>query len=249
MVESPDLSEGSRQHSTYIVKTGQVGHQENSDSPFYTLAGHRAGINGNLAIGFARAPEFDWAFNYWISAPFHGIPMLDPKLATVGFGTFRDVNAAVSLAATLDIKQGLSEGANPSVTYPVLFPKDGGEAWVLRYSLPEFPDARVHCGYGNVSGAPIVAQIGAGDQVPDVTSSFIRQGRTNIEHCVFDETNYFNPSPGLQIAGRSILDQRDAIVLLPRNPLEVGKSYDVELNVNGTRISWRFDAVAAPSVP
>jgi hypothetical protein len=232
-----------------MVKTSEISHQENSSSPFYTAAGQLAAQNGNLAVGFSRAPEYDWAFNYWISAPFHGIPILDPQLATVGFGNFRDVNASVALAATLDIRQGLSEAVPQSVSFPILFPKDGGEAWVLRYSLPEFPDARAHCGYGSVAGAPIMVQIGSGDQVPNVTSSILRDGTSSIEHCIFDETNYFNPNTGPQQVGRSILDQRDAVVMMPRNPLEVGKTYSVELTVNGMLISWSFNTVAPPATP
>ena len=46
--------------------------------------------------------------------------------------------------------------------------------------------------------------------------------------------------------GRLILDKRDAVVIIPRSPLEVGKSYTVTLVVNGETITWSFDAVSPP---
>ncbi len=248
VAENPGWSDGGRLHSTYMSKTGNISHNEDTNSPFFTKAGQIAGQNGNLATTFIGSPEYDWAFNYWASAPFHALPMLDPQLGTVGFGTFRDAGAPIQVAATLDIKQGLTS-EEPGISYPVLFPKDGGEAWVLRYSLPEFPDGRPHCGFGSVAGAPIIIQIGSGDQVPNVTRSVLKDGDRNIEHCIFDETNYFNSNATMQQAGRSILDQRDGIIILPRNPLEVGKNYSVEVDVNGMTISWSFNTVKPPAQP
>jgi hypothetical protein len=232
-----------------MANTGIISHVEDTSSPHYTREGNLAAQNGNLAASFAFNSEYDWAFNYWISAPFHGLPILDPQLSAVGFGSHRDAEAPIELAATLDIKQGLQSDVPSDVDFPTLFPGDGGKAWVLRYSLPEFPDARVHCGYGSVSGAPIMVQIGPGDQVPDVTSTVLRLDTQLLEHCVFDETNYFNPNAGLQQAGRSILNQRDAIVILPRDPLAIGKTYSVEIIVNGEVISWDFSTVPPPGVP
>jgi uncharacterized protein YkwD len=247
--ENVEWSEGGRLHSIYMANTGNITHHEDPSSSYFTRAGQAAGENGNLAAGHISVGEYDWAINYWISAPFHGIPLLDPQLETVGFGTHRDVNAAINVVATMDIKQGLLSEVPSTISYPVLYPKDGGEAWVLRYSLPEFPDARPHCGYGNVAGAPIVAQIGSGDRVPSVSSTILRQGETVIDHCVFDETNYINSNSALQKAGRNILDQRDAVVILPRNPLDVGKTYTVELVVNGESIAWSFNTVMPPELP
>jgi hypothetical protein len=246
VTENTEWSEGGRLHSVYMSNTGNISHYEDSNSQYYTRAGQAAGENGNLATSYISATAYDWAFHYWMSAPFHGLPILDPQLQAVGFGTHRDADAPIEVAATLDVKQGLQSEPPENVVYPVLFPKDGGQAWVLRYSLPEFPDARVHCGYGQVSGAPIYVQIGSGDQIPQVTSSVLRQGDQIIEHCTFDETNYINPQASMQQAGRSILDQRDGIILLPRNPLEVGKTYTVEMVVNGMAINWSFETVAPP---
>ncbi len=38
-------------HSRYMVLSGDVGHSEDPDSPFYTNVGSAAGDTGNIAIG------------------------------------------------------------------------------------------------------------------------------------------------------------------------------------------------------
>jgi hypothetical protein len=39
---------------------------------------------------------------------------------------------------------------------------------------------------------------------------------------------------------RSILGSRDAIVLIPREPLTFGSRYRVQIEVNGQQINWTF---------
>lgn len=63
------------------------------------------------------------------------------------------------------------------------------------------------------------------------------------EHCVFDETNYTNPDSSAQSLGRSILNSRDAIVIMPREPLVSGARYTVSITVNGTEYTWSFTAL------
>ena len=65
-------------------------------------------------------------------------------------------------------------------------------------------------------------------------------GNRPVRHCVFDETNYHNKDKAAQRAGRDILDSRDAIVLVPRSPLQFGRSYRVVIDTNGRRIDWTF---------
>ena len=57
---------------------------------------------------------------------------------------------------------------------------------------------------------------------------------------MFDETSYSHPDPGSQSLGRSILNSRDAIVLIPRLPLTPGTSYTVSLTVDGQTHTWTF---------
>jgi len=71
------------------------------------------------------------------------------------------------------------------------------------------------------------------------------QGSTPLEHCVYDETSYTNPDGSDQSLGRSILDARDAIVLIPREPLTPGSSYTVSITVSGQTYAWSFTVSSA----
>jgi len=246
LMENRDLSNGSALHSRYMTYTGELGHGEDPASPYFTNEGNAAGVNGNVAATVIDMPPYNWAFNYWMSAAFHAVPMMDPELQAVGFGEYRDAAGIEPVTATLDIKSGL--GPLPqSVRFPIMFPRDGGYTWVLRYGLPEFPFALASCpGYVQPSGPPIILQIGSGDQVPLVTGTAFIEGDKALPHCEFDETNYFNPDGRLQQSGRSILNQRDAIVLIPQSPLEPGKTFTVRVDVNGAMYQWSFSTGREP---
>jgi uncharacterized protein YkwD len=233
-------------HSRYMSNTGQLDHGEDPVSPFYTNEGHAAGQNGNIAATLITMPPYKWAFNYWMSAAFHALPMIDPELQVVGFAEYRDPAAAIEVTGTLDIKRGL--GPMPaSVKFPIMFPKDGGLTWVLRYSLPEFPFALSSCpGYAQPSGPPIMLQIGKGDLTPGVTGTALTQGDKQLPHCEIDETNYFNPDGRFQKSGRRIIGERDAIILIPQSPLEPDKTYTVRVDVNGASYTWSFSTAKGP---
>ena len=243
LVENSEWSEGSQLHSIYMVKTDLVRHAEISASPWYTEAGALAAESGILFADPWEAVSLESMINYWISTPFSLVPVIDPELYAVGFGLYREALGKVRVAATLDVKQGL--GTLPAtVIYPLPFPRDGGQTWILKSVFPERPQPLTSCpGYARVTGPPIILQIGPGDQTPQVTEHTFRRGETELEHCIFDETTYVNPAPALQERGRLILDQRDAIVLIPRAPLQAGQSYTVNVVVNGVPFGWSFTAV------
>lgn len=233
-------------HSRYMVMTGDVGHSEDPDNPFYTNSGNAAGDTGNIAIGNLSSAPFQWAFNYWLSAPFHAVPMLDPQLAVTGFGEYRDAGGVLAVGATLDVERGL--GPLPEgVQYPILWPGNGSVTWVLRYSLPEFPAALSHCvGYSQATGAPIILQIGNGSRTPNVTSTTLLRDGEPLAHCQFDETNYTHPDAWTQRSARAILDQRDAIVIIPAAPLVPDSTYAVRVDANGETYTWSFRTAAGP---
>jgi uncharacterized protein YkwD len=242
--ENPTWSEGARLHSVFMVKTDQLWHREDPSSSWFTQAGSDAGENGNIsASDWIGEPETTWAIDYWVSAPFHALPFLDPELHAVGYGEYREEVGAFVAAATMDIKRG--QGDLADVTFPLPFPRDGGQTWVLKHGLPEFPNPLTSCpGYQRPVGPPIILQMGSGDGVPVVGAHSFRAGDQELEHCLFDETSYVNPS--YQDTGRRLLGDRDAIVIMPRRPLEVGQTYTVEIVVDGEPVIWSFTAVSPP---
>jgi hypothetical protein len=67
-----------------------------------------------------------------------------------------------------------------------------------------------------------------------------------LEHCVFDETTYTNPNGAEQNLGRAVLDARDAIVLLPRAPLDRQTNYSVSITADNQTYRWTFTVGDAP---
>src|SRR5204862_1094251 len=112
--------------------------------------------------------------------------------------------------------------------------------------IREYPNPLTSCrGYRTPTGLPLIVQVGSGEGVPRVTGSWIFDGERPLEHCVFDESTYRNGNRTQQRLGRSILAARDAIVLIPREPLTRGRSYRATIDVDGRRIHWTFTVGAS----
>jgi hypothetical protein len=96
---------------------------------------------------------------------------------------------------------------------------------------------------------PIILQLGAGGLTPNVTAHSLQQDGVEIPHCVFDETSYSNPDDWLRDLGRDVLGARDAVVIIPRDPLNPGATYRVSVTANGQTTTWSFDVAATAPVP
>ena len=239
VVEDSALSGAVRQHTRYMLAHGLVGHSEDRRDAWTTPEGAAAAAASNLA-GSTREGESDaWAVDLWMQAPFHALGMLDPSLRQVGFGIGYASRGRLQTAAGLDVIRGL--GALPAhALYPILWPADG-MAVPLTTHVAEYPSPLTSCpGYVAPAGLPVLVQLGSGMDVPRVTGSWILEGETPLEHCVFDEGSYRNRDAGQQQLGRRILASRNAIVLIPRAPLKPGSRYRAVVEVNGRLIDWRF---------
>jgi hypothetical protein len=247
VTENPRLSEGAANHSRYMILNSDASHNENPNLPGYSVNGLQAAQNGNIAVSGAANVGYRWPINYWISAAFHAIPLLDPALMSVGYGEHNDASSSFGMAATMDV-QSSSRADLTAVQYPIMFPRDGGQTWVTTYSLPEFPNTASGCsGYQKPTGAPIILMLGNGENTPRVNSTRLQENGSDIPHCAFNETNYFNSVPFWQEVGRTILDERDAVVILPRSPLNIGQEYTVTVNNGGEEIQWSFTVTEPPA--
>jgi hypothetical protein len=222
------------------VKNDYIGHSEDPGNPWYTAEGLAAAQNGNVMVSSGSTDPDSDAIDLWMTGPFHGVGLIDPQLLQSGFGSYREADGGWQMAATLDVLRGLG-GLPPSVIFPVMWPGNNTTSYLTSYGGTEAPDPLTSCpGYSAPSGLPILLQIGSGSLTPSVTAhSFLRGGAVQ-EHCVFDETNYTNPNASYQSLGRSVLDSRDAIVLIPRSPLAAGSTYTVSITVNGSTHTWSF---------
>ena len=239
VTENTSWSYGNWLHGRYMVKNDVIQHSEDPSNPWYTPAGSAAAQASNLTCSYGVDASDEYAVNSWMQAPFHAIGMLDPALLRVGYGSYREADGGLQMGAGLDVIRGLGS-IPPSVEFPIRWPSDGTSVPLTRH-WGEYPSPLTSCpGYSAPSGLPIILQIGPGNLVPNVTSHSFMRGSAPLDHCVFDETNYANPDSSQQSLGRSILDFRDAIVLVPRDPLTPGASYTVSITANGQAHTWSF---------
>lgn len=245
-VSSNDLwSDGCWLHSRYMVMNDEISHSEDPSKPWFTSSGDEAAGTSNVMVSSSYSSSDNYAINLWMSGPFHGVAILDPQLEVVGFGSFREDVGTWKMGACLDISRGRSTKEPPTGTYPVMWPGNEQKISILNYRGTEWPDPLSSCpgitaGYWNPSGAPIYLQIGSGETTPNVTATSLKQGSTELEHCVFDETNYYNPNSSTQNTGRWILNTRDAIIIMPKYPLDPGKTYSVSITSNEISYHWSF---------
>lgn len=239
-------SEGGVLHSRYMVKNGYVGHDESSGNPWYTVEGREAAKNGNVFVSSWQDAPDEVAVDFWMTAPFHAVAILDPQLYETGFGSYREAASLWKMGGTLDVRRGL--GSVPENTaFPLLYPKPGSSSWLLKFGGNEFPDPLVGCGYTAPTGAPIIVQLGDGSLTPHVTSHQVAVDGIPVASCLISETTYAHPDGGTQSSGRIILSLRDGLIILPRNPLAPGQTVSVRVTADGNTVEWSFNVIAAPS--
>jgi len=239
VVEEPTLSATVQQHARYMVAHDVIQHSQNSRRSWSTPEGAAAAAVSNLAGSSSpMEPDF-WAVDMWMQAPFHAIGILDPALQQVGFGIYRAPDGKIQTAAGLDVIRGRTI-LPTTVSYPIVWPADGTTVPIGMHTT-EYPSPLSSCaGYKAPTGLPLIVQIGAGAGVPRVTHTAISNGTRWLHHCVFDESTYRNRNGVEERLGRTILASRDAIVLIPREPLEFGLRDRVQVEVNGQQINWTF---------
>jgi len=246
LLENGTWSAGSLLHSIYMVKTDDIAHSERVASGWYSEEGYQAAVNGNIAATVWTEATAKWAIDYWMTAPFHALPILDPQLESVGFGFHIEESEGIVAAGTMQILDGIVQEAPEESIYPVLFPRDGGQTWLRASSLFEWPRPLTSCpGYEYPVGAPIIAQVGTGRGIPVFEGSRLQYEGQEVAHCVLTESNYTNPIPVEERSGRNALAVRDAIVLIPFQRLALG-TYTATIFVDGEEISWTFDVVERP---
>ncbi len=244
VTENTNWNQACRLHSRYMVKNDIIAHHEDADKSWFTPDGDAAAGNGNLmASSDTQFSDHD-AIAFWMSEPFHGIGIIDPQLDAVGFGSYRESIGTWKMAATLNINSGTTYTEPPSGTYPLMWPPDGFTTPILSSGGTEWPDPLTSCpGFKAPSGPPIYLQIGSGGLTPDVTDTSFQENGILLEHCVFDETSYVNPGTnGEEEIGRGSLNSRDAIILIPEQPLTPGANYQVSITSNGDTYVWQFTA-------
>ncbi len=190
-----------------------------------------------------RAPGSpEWSIDGWMSLPFHRMPLLNPRLASAGFGMFCESGAC---AAGLNLLNGSRRRIPSDVALaPIEFPPDGATI-AMRSFANEWPDPLTSCpGYEPPSGLAITLQLGSDMDTHIGEYSVSRENadgsRTALDACGFDSISYSNPDAYSQQLGRNVLRSNATVVVVPRKPLDQGARYAVSMTANGKRYDWTF---------
>jgi hypothetical protein len=239
VTENAEWNNGCWLHARYAVKNDLTGHTEDSSRPWYTLEGLACAQSANLFYAGGLAFSDEYAVDYLMLLPFHGLGFVDPRLQVSGFGSYREEDGGIQMSAAVDVIRGIRW--SPPPRYPVMWPTEGALVPFDRFPGGEYPNPLTSCpGFSVPAGLPLLLQLGTGSITPQVTAHGLTKDGVALEHCVFDETTYVNPDAAAQSTGRAVLGARDAIVLLPRTPLEVGETYTASLTANGQTYTWSF---------
>lgn len=238
VTEDAALSKGAWLHARYMSENNWIGHSEDTKNRWYSSAGAKAGAAGNCALGIYGTDAID----SWARGPFHAIGMIDPLLKTVGFGTYVSSSTGRP-AAVLDILTGRT---GTSASYPVMWPGQGAVVDMGSYTGGETPDPLKGIGYTTPSGLPLIVQFGTGSATPLVTNSYLRRvnpdgSRTDLDHKWISELTYINADENSQTLGRSLLNARDAVIVVPKLPLLPGV-YEVLVDTTpfAGKAEWTF---------
>ncbi|MCL4560786.1 MAG: CAP domain-containing protein [Chloroflexi bacterium] len=239
VAEDKSLSNGDSLHAKYIVKNDILQHDEDPNNAWYTDQGLNAARTSNLVGDFTTSMSDEWAIDAWMQGPFHAVGILDPKLLKVGFGSYREADGGLEMGAAINVISGLGT-IPPGISFPIEWPANNKTVNLLQLWL-EIPNPLTSCpGYTTPAGLPIILMVGPGDATPVVEAHEFLLGSTQLESCAFSEYDYTNPDSNSQALGRSILNARDTVVLIPRKPLQMGQKYTVILTVSGVTYQWSF---------
>jgi hypothetical protein len=227
LTEDTTFSAGDALHASYMVQTGQVTHGESTAYSQYTLAGDTAGKNSNIFVSSTTATTDAQSIDWWMGAPFHSTAMMDPRLTTTGFGSYRAAPSPSSwqMGAAVNVGQGMNSGG----TYPVYFPGNLSTEPLTSYSGNEFPDPQVAC--PGATGLPLFIEIGGNVATTAGPVHTLTGNGTALANCIIDSTNAtFAP----------YTTWRGAVIVFPQQPLQVGVTYTVALTVNSLPYTWSF---------
>ena len=233
LAENTTWSAGDYDHALYMVKNDLVTHYETPGVPYYTTAGDTAARNSNIYVSSSTSTTDEQAIDWWMQAPFHSMGLMDPRLTSTGFGSYRQVKSGWDMGAAVDVLRGNSFTGGQ---YPVYFPGNGGSEPLTTYGGYEYPDPLQACsGYSAPTGLPVYIEVGGNvATTAGPVHSFTGNG-VSLAHCVIDS---HNPSVG------SMLSTRGGVILIPRQPLVAGVKYVVTLTVNGAPYTWSFSVGA-----
>ncbi len=260
-------SDGDLKHARYLVKNlrpgvnpGVEAHLEKEGNPWFTREGANAGRTSDVIPPSNGLFDDDTAIDGWLGAPFHALPMLDPDLTEAGFGRYCENGVC---AAVLNVGRGgkwmhsqklvmqkvVAENGEENylltreartLNRPIEFPPRGSVIGGGVFNGMEWPNPLLACpGYKPPTGTVILISFGSAF-VPAVTRASISTGGAPLESCLVTSENYKSPEKAEMESGKGNLKLYAAALLIPRQPLEAGKTYDVSVTKDSMEYNWSF---------
>ncbi|WP_158679964.1 hypothetical protein [Deinococcus sp. NW-56] len=120
-----------------------------------------------------------------------------------------------------------------------------------RYNGGEWPDPLTACPefQSGSTGLPLIVATFSAVETTATEASLTVDGQA-VPVCAYGSTQYVNTkdAPGnyvggyrsAQDIGRSLLKSSGAVFVIPKQPLEPGRTYQASVKVNGQSIAWSF---------
>lgn len=243
-------------HGRYRAENNSRFHTEDPTLPYATSAGADCAGTSNLSTQYTIASEAATStqlVDILFTVPFHAVGMLNPGQQSVGIGLYTQ---ALPAGQTWAKQAGGIRSFGSQTTQPVTFPGDGQTTFLLKYAGGEWPNPLTSCaGFDPAqTGLPLIVRSGVfGDTT--ATEAQLTVDGIGVEVCAFGSTQYVNTvdAPGsypdgvksAQDIARSILRGYGAVMVIPKAPLEAGKTYQARVVVNGQARSWSFKTAAS----
>jgi uncharacterized protein YkwD len=239
MTADAAMQNGVEKHVEYLSATGSLQHGEAPNNPLYTPEGDLAGKQSVLG-GWTGGERSDRELiDGWMAAPFHAIHLFEPRLQRAAFASVRGKTGnRLPSAAVMNIIGGI--GPKVEADRPIVFPGRDSVTPLTTFTV-ETPDPLTHCpGYSAPAGLGLIAMFPK--PITTATATVAANG-ARLENCVID-LGYTNPDAGAQNTVRSILGQKNAVIVMPRLPLVAGTTYEVSVTAGTQQVSWKFTAEA-----
>ena len=221
--------------------------------------GHYATGNDNWAATLslfwdayqdARSPEPSQAAQQLVDALLKSEPWITPKGYSYNCsGTDCVLVSDSRVFVTRDGRLVEKPGADPAAAEKgelgydeaVLWPGNNTGVPLVRYGGSEYPNPLSSCaGYRVPVGLPIYLMRGKPTELAE--ASVVDDRGVAQQLCTLSASTYRNvQDPVAERLGRAVLDSYGAVALIPRNPLQYGRSYSVlARTTDGEAFTWGF---------
>ena len=251
VVEDASLSRADLMHVKYLFTNygeaigdwhalGAEMHQERPGNPGFSPEGLDAARHSDVVYEWLLGTPGGWAIEWWMATPFHRPSLLNPFLERVGYANECHDKFC---AAALDAVSGLPPLRAVPYAKPLLFPPDGARIGSGRLSRGEWPNPSAPCPGFRDPGMAITLMLGINVPASLSRCSIEEVSGPNpgkLDVCSYDFDTYRNSDQGSLERARKIMKSFGEVVLIPKNPLDAGANFHVEMSVNGEDYEWSF---------